>query len=198
MTAPATFQTLLDCARATHQTVAAVRDFCPFPDRLTDASFASFTVPAADLLATDPYLAAQNLSPFAQAVVDAGADAHWRETYKDTDIDADFIDRFGAFSFVGPDAPWTSADYAGFVVYMPAGLWYPRHEHPAEELYYILAGEADFLADGRPPRTVGAGGTIFHESSQPHATQTHDKPVLAYVLWRNNLGVKPVWSDVPK
>ena len=197
MSAPATFQRLLDYARAAHRDIAAVRDFCPFPDDLTEVPFTSFNVPSADYLARDPYLNAQELSPFAQAVFDAGADAHWRETYKDTDIDRDFMERFGAFAIVGPEAPWASTEYAGFVVYMPAGLWYPRHQHPAEELYYILAGEAEFQADGREPRKVAAGDAVFHESNQPHATLTHDKPFIAYVLWRNHLDVKPIWSDAP-
>lgn len=194
MTAPASFQRLLDEARLTHRTIAALRDFAEFPDDLADTTMEKYLVPSAGLMASDKALAKAVTTPFAQAALDAGADAHWRETYKGTDIGADFMARFGSYALIGPNAPWISRTMAGFIVYMPTHLCYPRHEHPAEELYFILAGSAEFSADGSAPKFVRAGGAVFHHSGVPHATATHNEPLLAYVIWRNNLDTPPVLS----
>ena len=74
-----------------------------------------------------------------------------------------------------------------FVVYAPTGLYYPWHHHPAEELYLVLAGEAEFSIHGQTPKTLRPGDTTYHASMKPHAMTTHDHPVMAYVLWRSNL-----------
>ncbi len=79
-----------------------------------------------------------------------------------------------------------------WVVYMPARLWYSWHHHPGEEMYLILAGQAEFLRKGHAPETLCEGDTVQHESNQPHAAETHDSPLMAYVVWRNGFRTKPV------
>ena len=44
-----------------------------------------------------------------------------------------------------------------WMVYMPAGLYYPLHQHPAEEMYLCLAGEAVFKKTVRQINTWGKG-----------------------------------------
>ena len=63
--------------------------------------------------------------------------------------------------------------------------------HPAEELYFCIAGEAIFKADGKEDRLLSEGGIAQHSSNQSHAMQTNKKPVLAYVVWRNGFDVLP-------
>lgn len=123
--------------------------------------------------------------------------AHWRETYAETDIGDDFLNRFGCYCLIGENGPWQSDRMAAYVVTMPAGLEYPWHHHPAEEMYFVLAGKAEFRVKGAPPRVLGPGQEVFHASNQPHAMQTRDKGVMAYVLWRGDLATKPVWSAPP-
>ena len=122
----------------------------------------------------------------------ASAYAHWRQTYAETNIGQDFLDRFGCYCLIGENGAWTSRQMSAFFVYMPSDLWYTWHAHPAEELYFVIAGGGQFYRDGDPPRHLGPGQTMFHGSNQPHALQTGFSPLLALVLWRNNLDIPPV------
>lgn len=191
MSTPA-FAHLLNEARRAHESHPALAAFVGFPDDLVEQPTAPFTVPAAGYLARETGLFGTAQAAFRDAFVAAGPDATWRETYKDTDIGADFMERFGCYCLIGPDAPWISARMAGFLVYMPAGLHYPWHQHPAEEMYLVLAGEALFLRAGEPPETLRAGDTSYHAANQPHAMETGAHPVMAYVTWRNELDSPPV------
>ena len=71
-------------------------------------------------------------------------------------------------------------------------LWYPWHQHPAEEMYSVISGEAEFMRHGRENRVLREGQSCEHHSNQPHAMQTSGKPVLAWVVWRNHFDVAPV------
>ena len=130
-----------------------------------------------------------------KAVVAAGAQAHWRETYKHTKVGQDFLDRFGCFTIIGPEGGFQSGQLWAWVVYMPPRLYYPWHEHPTEECYLVIAGEAQFMRAGQAPRFLHSGDVIFHAAQQPHALQTHEAGVLALVFWRNGFGILPVLSE---
>lgn len=184
--------TLLTEVKRAHQSVPAVQEFCTFPERLDRKDIAHHPIPASDLMCNDPGLYAEDFAGFRDALIAAAPLAHWRETYKGTGIGADFLDRFGCFEIIGRDAPYGCADMRGFVVYAPSGLHYPWHHHPAEELYLVLAGEAEFAVEGAHARAITPGGSVFHATMQPHAMTTHAHPVMAYVLWRGDLDTRPV------
>ncbi|MGB0798377.1 MAG: dimethylsulfonioproprionate lyase family protein [Planktomarina sp.] len=188
------FSALHDALKYAHETVPALREFVAFPGDLAEQRMDVMHRPCADYLRDDPVFSAAD-DPLARAFYDAGPDAQWLETYGETDIGDDFLTRFGCYCAIGGGGAWTSDLMAGYVVTMPPGLYYPWHQHPAEELYLVLAGEAEFYAEGQAAQTLRAGGTSFHASNQPHAMQTFDTPVMAYVTWRNHLSVKPVLTD---
>ena len=194
MTSPA-FDALLEQARAAHRDTADIARFCPFPTDLRSSSFTAFHIKSADLMAADPVMNAPDAHPLARAFIAAGPQAQWRETYKNTMIGDDFMDRFACYCLIGQGGPWISDQMAGFVVYMPPGLHYTWHHHPAEELYYVLAGQAEFLREGADSKVLHTGDSSFHASNQPHAMETHDHPVMAYVIWRNHLGTPPVLTE---
>lgn len=189
------FDTLLDQARRTHATEPILNGFSPFPDDLSDQAFDPRALPCAATMAAMARVEAGHLGPFRDAFIAAGPEAFWRATYEDTDIGADFMDRFACYALIGPDAPWTSAKMLAFIVAMPPHLHYPWHHHPAEELYFVLAGQADFHRHGEASETLGPGQGSYHASMQPHAMTTRDHPVLAYVLWRGDLQTPPVWTE---
>lgn len=190
----AVWDRLLDEARAAHLSHPDLRRFCPFPDDLVWQDVAAHHIPPSDLLQNDPGLTTDVYPAFRDAFAAAAPLARWRETYKGTSIGAGFLNRFGCYELVGRDAPYASNRMRSFVVYAPAGLHYPWHHHPAEELYLVLAGGAEFLIEGQGGRMLGPGDTAFHASGQPHAMTTHDSPVMAYVLWRGELDIAPVLS----
>ena len=194
MTTPA-FTALLEEARAAHARVPALAKFCDFPDDLSEADWTPRHIPAADLMLNDPAMIAADTDPLAKAFVKAGHDAFWRLTYENTDIGDDFMNRFACYCLIGGGGPWVSEKYAAYVVYMPPGLWYPWHHHPAEKIYYVLAGEADFLREGEAKETLRTGDISFHATNQPHATETHDKGMMAMVLWRNEFDSPPVLTE---
>lgn len=185
------FDYLLEEVRALHLEHPAVRDFCAMPDDLTPQAITPTHQPAADLMAVDTGLYSQPHAGLRDAFLAAGVGAQWRESYDRNVIGGAFMDRFGVYCLIGSGGPWASAQMACYMVYMPAKLWYTWHHHPAEEMYVIIAGEAEFSRKGHAPETLRPGDTVFHASNQPHATETHDHPVMAYVMWRNNLGIRP-------
>ena len=73
----------------------------------------------------------------------------------------------------------------------------PWREHPAEESYLVIAGEAEFMRAGQAPRFLYPGDVIFHAAQQPHTLQTHEAGVLTVVFWRNGFGTLPVLSEDP-
>ena len=146
---------------------------------------------AGDFVADAALVTASEYMEARDAFAGVAPEAMWRRTYRDEDIGAGFNRNFGCYELVGGNGHFACATYGGFIVYARPGLWYPWHDHPAEELYLVIAGEAEFLAEGRDPVRLGPGEAAFHASMQPHAMQTHDAPVLCYVAWRGDMTVKP-------
>ncbi|MFK7838529.1 MAG: dimethylsulfonioproprionate lyase family protein [Sulfitobacter sp.] len=134
----------------------------------------------------------QKYAPLQDAIRAASGAVHWRETYKDTDIGRDFIDRFACYCIIGENAPYWSEAIRLFMVYMPPRLYYPWHHHPAEEIYMVVSGNAVFSRKGYPDETLFDGDTSFHASNQPHAMETLDDPVLCLVAWRDDFETPPV------
>ncbi len=190
-----TWDRVLTAARSAHQRSPAMKAFCPFPDDVTPQAVEAFHIPAADLLAQETRLHTQDHADLRDASVAAGSFARWRETYKGTDIGQDFMDRFGCYALIGGGGAFTSQQMWAWVVYMPEGLYYPWHHHPGEEMYLVLAGQAEFMAEGRPNEILRPGQTSQHRSNQPHAMQTHDHPVMAMVIWRNGFDTAPVLTE---
>jgi len=191
----AAFDALLREVRAVHGAHPDTRAFCPFPDDLTPQPMTPVHRPCADFMAREGPMAAGAYAALYRAMRAAGPHALWRETYAGTGIGRHFMDRCGCYGIIARGGAWASARMSAWLVYMPAGLWYPWHRHPAEELYLVVAGEAEFLREGMATETLGPGGSVFHGGDQPHAMRTRDRPVMAYVTWRNNLGVPPVLSE---
>ena len=175
-----------------HESHPDTRAFCDFPTDLVPQAMQPCHRPCADFMARESVMQAGALAPLRDAMLAAAPDALWRETYAGTDIGQEFMDRFGCYCIIGSGGAWASEQMSAYLVYMPRDFWYTWHHHPAEEMYLVVAGEAEFLRHDAPTKTLGPGGAVFHASGQPHAMQTRDHPVMAYVIWRNNLGIRPV------
>ena len=188
----ARWQTLLAELRDAHATIPALAGFCPFPDPLTEQPIHAHHIPAADLMCNDADLHSDALPTLRDAFQAAGPLARWRETYKGEGEGQDFLDKIACYEVLGRDTPFGTDQMRSFVIYFPAGVHYPWHHHPAEELYVVVAGSGEFAVSGEGRKTLYAGDTIYHGSNIPHALTTHDQPIMAYVLWRGDLLTKPV------
>lgn len=186
---------VLSEARALHGATPALRDFCAFPDPVNEQQVTPKADPLAEAMrATMAGPGGTAVSGLRDALIAAGPLAQWRDTYRDTAIGAVLHAHFGTYEFLGRDAPFGCDGMRGFVIYQAPGYHYPMHHHPAEELYFVLAGEAEFHVEGEESRLLRPGGSRYHASNQPHALTTHDSPVMAYVLWRGDLLTKPVFT----
>ena len=185
------FENVLHEIRTLHATVPEVADFVAFPNDLEPIELKPRHLPCADYFMQELcFKTAEH--PLARAFYQAGPEVYWRDTYAGTDVSEDFMQRFGCYCVIGSGGAWISQSMAAYVVVMPSGLHYPWHQHPAEEMYYVLAGEGVFMRKGEANETLTAGNSVIHASNQPHALETRDQPVMAYVVWRNHLGIKPV------
>ena len=63
----------------------------------------------------------------------------------------------------------------------------PLHSHPADEIYFVLSGQARFKMQNRPWRTCPSGQYIFHDSNIPHQIETRQKNLLALYLQRGEI-----------
>ena len=184
------FEQALAAARAFHAVMPEVQAFQAWPDDITWAGREGSPVPGAALVATDPGPvtatgpAAAETRALQQAISALAPNAEWRLTYTEEEVGADFLQRFGWFELVGPEGHYRSDEIRAYVAYWGENLYYPWHLHEAEELYYILAGEALFEAEGDAPVTLRPGDIRIHRSNQPHQMTTGASPVLALVLWR--------------
>lgn len=189
------FETGLEEVTKLHQTNEDIRAFGDFPDDFKWQELPAYEIPGALLMAEDKSLNTNSFKDLRDAFIAPWQEANWRETYRDTDIGEDFLSRFACYELFGHQGHFHTEKMRGFLLYSDANLYYPWHHHPAEELYFIIAGEASFATEGNEPRLLKSGDTAFHASNQPHNMQTHDKGVLAYVLWRNEFDTAPVLTD---
>ncbi len=184
---------LLTEARALHNSVPALSEFCPFPEVEVANTFEPQIDPLCDTLKEDttldgPYAA------FQAACLSAASHGWWRGTYRDTLIGDVLHAHFGTYEILGQDTPLKTNAMRGFMIYQTPGYHYPLHQHPAEEIYLVLAGEAEFEIEGEESKTLRPGDVSFHASNAPHALTTTDRSILAYVLWRGDLTTKPVFT----
>lgn len=166
--------------------------FTPFPNDIERQAVSPFHCNCSDVFCNDTQLVSNNYAMLQDALRDARDAVHWRETYKNTDIGDEFMDQFGCYCIIGENAPFMSNRIRLFMVYMPSGLYYPWHNHPAEEIYMVVSGRAVFKRKGCPDRTLCEGETSFHPSNQPHAMETLKEPVLCLVAWRDSFQTPPV------
>jgi len=186
------FGELLAEARRAITSHDAMREFAPFPDDIASQAVTPHLPPCAGWLERETGLVSEAYPKLLATVRAAGPVAHWLETYADTDIGADFMERFGCYPIIGPNGPYASETYRLWMVFMPARLDYPWHHHPAEEIYFIVAGSAVFRKTGAEDIVLRSGDTSFHASSRSHAMETLDSPVLCLVAWRNEFETPPV------
>ena len=191
------FDTALQQIKVAYEAEPAMTSFHPFPqtDELSWNPMDPHIINPAKLCAEDDSIVSEKYTALRDALIAVKDVASWRETYKNTNIGEDFLNRFGCYELFGSEGHFQCQSTRGFVVYSAEGLYYPWHHHPAEEIYLILAGEAEFTTEGNSPRMLTPGDTVFHAENQPHNMQTRNKGVLAWVQWRGDMSVLPVLTD---
>ena len=102
------FNNLIKIAESVHKNHPLVNDFCEFPDDIQPQDLSPNHIIPSTLLKKETDLFTKKYQIFRDAFIEASPFAHWRETYKDTDIGKDFLERFGCYCLIGPNAPFFS------------------------------------------------------------------------------------------
>jgi quercetin dioxygenase-like cupin family protein len=90
-------------------------------------------------------------------------------------------------SLVGNGANWIGGipqkDVVMGILELDAGGYYPAHAHPAPELYYVTAGEAEWTV-GEETFTARPGAAIYHAAHTPHRmVNKGSEPLRAIWFW---------------
>ena len=51
------------------------------------------------------------------------------------------------------------------------GAAFPKHNHPGEEIIYVIEGTLEYEVEGKPPVTLKAGGVLFIPAGTIHAAK---------------------------
>jgi hypothetical protein len=120
----------------------------------------------------------------------------WHQTYSAQELDRAFLDNYGYTELLGAIGPRCSDRLAAGFLLLGPNTFYPRHRHPAEELYLPLSGTAEWQQGDTVWRGQEPGTLIHHRSDEPHAMRTAAEPLLALYLWRGaDLAQKARLSD---
>ena len=109
----------------------------------------------------------------------------WRQTTGYLKVlSADYLANYGYVQLVGP-AP-SIIEHPS--VRVGIGLWgpdlhYPLHEHEAEELYHVLAGEPAFGSEDGSWRETAPGDAVHNPPWHRHAQRFGSTPTVLLYCW---------------
>ena len=109
----------------------------------------------------------------------------WENGYAEKDVNKNFLNNYGFFELIGPTGHFKTSKLALYVNYLDKKSFYPLHNHEAEELYFIISGEAKFENNNGDYEILTSNKTRFHKSFEPHAITTDNNQILSFVIWKN-------------
>ena len=110
---------------------------------------------------------------------------NWNNGYSEDQTSKEFLDKYGFFELIGPTGHFVTTDMALYVNYLDKNSYYPWHNHEAEELYFIVSGEAKFESESEKPKILKSTDIRFHKSYDAHRITTTNKNILSFVIWKN-------------
>ena len=113
--------------------------------------------------------------------------AHWKQTYSEKDVGKRFLNKFAYFELFGPTGHFLTNKMSLFVIFFDKGTYYTWHNHEAEELYFVISGNAKFESEGDKSEILYKTRIRLHKSFQPHSLTTQNDKCLCFVVWRNKL-----------
>jgi hypothetical protein len=102
-----------------------------------------------------------------------------------------FLDGYAHTTIAGPpdgEGAGTASGRAALgALLLGPGVDYPRHQHPADEVYLPL-NDAWWVHDVDDDLVHTPGGTLIHHTpGQPHGMRTGRTPLLALYLWTGDV-----------
>ena len=76
------------------------------------------------------------------------------------------------------------------------GVLAPKHNHPGEEIVYVLEGLLEYQLEGKPPVTLKAGDVLFIPAGVPHSAKnvgkTNGAELATYIVEKGKPLVKMI------
>ena len=121
----------------------------------------------------------------------------WRQTVGYLNVlSQDYLDNYGYVQLLGPNAIVEHPDVrVGIGVWGP-NLHYPAHQHEAEELYHVLAGEPSFSGRDGERRTTRPGDAVHHAPWQVHCQDFGATPTVLLYCWTGAVEPDAVLVDI--
>ena len=118
-------------------------------------------------------------------ISDLSPEAYWENGYSENEVNREFLSKYGFFELIGPTGHFLTSEMALYVNFLDKNSYYPLHNHEAEELYFVVSGEAKFESENEQSKILKSTDTRFHKSYQAHSITTFDKKILSFVIWKN-------------
>lgn len=137
-------------------------------------------------------LATEDTRPLAELIANVSGDLSWHRSYPndaDDPVIAHLRQGYAYALIAAPatssygQAPIASADVLVALTIQAPNVLYPRHHHPAVEMYGVVAGNAIWLDGSDQWYHRAPGCVVAHDEHEVHAMATGNDPLLNYVVW---------------
>ncbi|MBT3171251.1 MAG: hypothetical protein HOM52_08910 [Rhodospirillaceae bacterium] len=98
-----------------------------------------------------------------------------------------FVADYAYAELAGPSGMALCTDVALGLLLIGPDKFYPPHSHPAEEIYLVVAGEAEWQRANEPWQSHPPAAFIRHGPNVTHAMRTLEQPLLALYAWRGEI-----------
>ena len=160
-------------------------NFTDLPKNLNLKNLKTNKLPVTDKILNFNSNMNSNTKELHHALKDLTNYVNWEPGYGEQDVGKDFLNNYGFFELIGPTGHFETSEMALYVNYLEKNTHYPLHNHEAEELYFVLSGEAKFESTNEKSELLASTRTRFHKSYQPHAITTSNQQILSIVIWKN-------------
>lgn len=146
-------------------------------------------LPVADVLASTLALAVEATRDLMILFEREKTTRQWEQSYNKADgaVGEDMLAGYGFAEVIGRHGPFVSTRVrAGIGVWGP-GIHYPPHRHEAEEVYLLLAGQAEFrmgAVEDAKSAVRRAGEVVYVPSMQTHGFLTKAEPLVVFYIWQ--------------
>ena len=164
---------------------STLSNFVKFPKNLSLINFRRNKIPVTEKLFNWNSNLESNLKELHILISSISPYVNWEQGYEENDVGKDFLNKYGFFELIGPSGHFKTTEMALYVNYLCKNAYYPWHNHDAEELYFIVSGEAKFESKNQNTEILSSTNTRLHKSFESHAITTDQKPVLSFVIWKN-------------
>jgi quercetin dioxygenase-like cupin family protein len=107
----------------------------------------------------------------------------WSRRPEAAKVAGDFYDNHANATIIGDGGLEARRDVRIGVSLVAPGIEYPRHRHPPEELYIVLA-PGKWMRDDNPLALKQSGALVHNPPNAWHAMQSMETPLLAiWCLW---------------